>query len=193
MPALAVPDPGEEAAGAVRLAARVWKDEVPSISMGKEADAWFSAALETPCHLVAIAPGAARRRVKDIYPAGFELNFPDGASFLLTSESSLGDLNGRLPAPVPMDRFRPNVVVRGAAPYAEDGWRTLRIGSVAFPAAYGCERCVITTMDQETGARTAEPLATLAQYRKQGQGIVFGQRLIHAGSGTIRIGDEVVV
>jgi hypothetical protein len=112
---------------------------------------------------------------------------------LLLSEASLEGLNRRLSLPVPMDRFRPNIVVSGCPAHAEDGWRKVRIGSVDFRVVKPCARCVITTTDQETGDRSAEPLRTLATYRVRDSQVLFGQNLIHGGRGSMRVGDPVVV
>jgi uncharacterized protein YcbX len=103
-------------------------------------------------------------------------------------------LNARLAAPVPMVRFRPNIVVAGSAPHAEDGWRRVRIGAVEFEAAKPCTRCVFTTIDPATLTRDAggEPLRTLTTYRRTPAGVTFGMNLIPRGRGTVRLGDAVV-
>src|SRR5262245_41910689 len=106
--------------------------------------------------------------------------FADGYPLLLIAEESLADLNTRLAEPLPMNRFRPNVVIRGAAePYAEDGWSRVAIGEVECSLVKACARCVTTTTDQTTAERGAEPLATLARYRRVPRGVLFGQNLIH--------------
>jgi uncharacterized protein YcbX len=95
-----------------------------------------------------------------------------------------------------MDRFRPNIVVRGSAPFDEDSWRSLRIGEVVFHASAACLRCVITTTDQRTGKRDGvEPLRTLGIYRRAADrsGVMFGQYLVHSGTGTLRAGDMLLV
>jgi hypothetical protein len=93
-----------------------------------------------------------------------------------------------------MNRFRPNVVVCGCEPYAEDGWRELRIGELSCSVVKPCVRCVITTTDQVTSERREEPLKTLATYRNlRGRGVAFGQNLVHNGTGKIRVGDRVDV
>jgi hypothetical protein len=120
-----------------------------------------------------------------------QVAFADAFPFLLISEASLDDLNARMHAPLPMNRFRPNIVITGCAPYAEDTWPSLRIGSVDFAAAKACVRCTVTTTDQTTTERGEEPLKTLATYRKTDAGVVFGQNLIHLNRGTIRVGDRV--
>jgi uncharacterized protein YcbX len=112
---------------------------------------------------------------------------------LLISEESLADLNSRMDVALPMNRFRPNVVIRGAAqPYAEDCLGTITIGEVACHAVKTCARCAITTTDQATAERGVEPLATLATYRRISRGVLFGQNLIHQTNGTFRVGDPVL-
>ena len=112
---------------------------------------------------------------------------------LLISECSLEDLNRRLAEPLPMNRFRPNLVVRGCAPYVEDGWRRIRIGKIVFHVVKPCSRCTTTTVDQATGERGREPLMTLATYRRVGNKVMFGQNLIHEGTGKLVVGDELAV
>ena len=133
-------------------------------------------------------PDTAHRRSKI---GDGEVAYGDAYPFLMISEESLADLNGRLETPLPMNRFRPNIVVRGGAPYVEDTLDRCRIGGVEFTATTLCIRCPITTTDQRTAVRGKEPLRTLATYRKQPDGVVFGRNFNHAGTGTIRVGDVV--
>ena len=124
------------------------------------------------------------------------VSFADGYPVLLIGAASLDDLNGRLTTKLPMNRFRPNVVIEGSIPYAEDGWRRVRIGEVAFRVVKPCARCVVTTVEQATGTRgdeRTEPLRTLATYRKSALGVLFGQNLVPDSTGTIRVDDEVEV
>jgi len=123
------------------------------------------------------------------------ISFTDAFPTLLTSEASLADLNSRLPHAIPMNRFRPNIVILGTSPYEEDTWRAVRGNGLAFGCSAACLRCVITTTDQQTGARdSVEPLGTLATYRRGPDGgAMFGQYLVHSGSGTLRVGDVLVV
>ena len=124
------------------------------------------------------------------------VSFADGYPVLLIGAASLEELNGRLAVKLPMNRFRPNIVVEGSAPYAEDDWRRVRIGEVAFRVVKPCARCMVTTVEQATGTRgdeRTEPLRTLATYRKSLLGVLFGQNLVPDGTGTVRVGDEVEV
>ena len=173
----------------------VWRDACPAVDQGPEVAAWLSAFLGTDCRLVRMADDHVRR-VDPAYATSErdQVGFADGYPLLLISQESLADLNARLPEPLPMNRFRPNVVVAGGgAPYVEDGWRRLRIGPVDFAVVKACARCTITTTDQQTAERGKEPLRTLAKYRRGRRGVLFGQNLIHAAAGELRIGDGVTV
>ena len=119
--------------------------------------------------------------------------FSDGYPLLLVSEASLNDLNARLDTPLPMNRFRPNLVVTGCGPHAEDGWQQVQINTVTFDVVKPCERCTVTTTDQATGERGVEPLRTLATYRRVGTKVYFGQNIIHRTAGTLAVGEPVEV
>ncbi|MFD1872358.1 MOSC domain-containing protein [Hymenobacter bucti] len=177
----------------------IWDDMVFAWRGTPEADEWLSAALGQKCKLVYMSD-MVRREVDpdkpELNPAGTLVSFADGYPYLLASEESLAELNARLAKPVPMDRFRPNLVVRGlAAPDAEMQWADFQIGGHAFRSVRGCGRCVVTTIDQATAQKNpaAEPLRTLATYRKQGNKIMFGQNVTGPASGQLRVGDAVVL
>jgi uncharacterized protein YcbX len=158
-----------------------------------EGSAWISARLGAP-HTLVHMPDSHRRPVNPRYARdGDIVSFADAYPFLLTSESSLEDLNRRLPSPITMNRFRPNLVTAGSPAWAEDGWTRLWIGEVPFRVAKPCERCATTTVDPETGVRGKEPLRTLATFRDFGDGVLFGVNLIHEAHGTLRVGDRVRV
>lgn len=178
----------------------VWKSEgLQAEDAGDAAAAWLSEGLATRCRLVRIGPAFQRPILKASAVAGDAVSFADAYPFLIISESSLADLNDRLAErgeePLPMNRFRPNLVVSGCAPYAEDTWPRIRIGDVTFRAGGPCARCVMTTTDQETAERGKEPLRTLATYRRDAgdpTDVNFGQNLIHeTKAGVLRVGDEV--
>jgi uncharacterized protein YcbX len=159
---------------------QVWDDECAAVAEGEDAARWFSRHLGCSARLVRMASDDAR-------PLG------SGFPFLLLSTASLDGLNRRLSLPVPMDRFRPNIVIDGCEPHAEDGWHRVRIGEVSFRFAKPCARCVVTTVDQTTGERGREPLRTLSTYRTVDGQVLFGQNLVHEGRGVIRLGDRVEV
>jgi uncharacterized protein YcbX len=190
MPALELPlrpEPGP----AVR--ACVWGDEVEAVSCGGDADLWFAEFLGASCRLVHM-PDETERAVDPLYAgAADRVGFADGFPFLLLSEASLDDLNARLDSPLPVNRYRPNIVVAGCVPYEEDRWRRVRIGDVGFRVVKPCSRCAITIVNQETGEKGKEPLRTLAAYRKVGGKVFFGQNAIPDGAGRLRVGDAVEV
>jgi len=173
----------------------VWRDECEAIDQGHEAAAWLSEFLETSVELVRM-DDRFRRSVDPNYAvrSSDEVGFADAYPLLVLSEESLEELNTRLETPVPMNRFRPNIVVRGGGAYAEDQWRRVRFGEVNAAIVKPCARCSITTVDQQTGERSKEPLRTLATYRHDPErDVLFAQNAIHAGPGTIRVGDVVEV
>ena len=182
-------------------AVTIFRDTVKADDMGDEVAGWLSAVLEKPCRLVRADANFARRLPRVRVPAlhaetlpEVPVAFVDAFPVLVISEASLEDLNARLDTPLPMNRFRPNIVLRGAEAYAEDGWKIVRVGGVEFRAGGKCGRCLVTTTDQETGERAAEPLVTLARYRRDARdAIVFGQYWMHTGPGSIGVGDEVHV
>ncbi len=174
-----------------RVSVCVWDDTGHGVPVSDEADRWFGEFLDFPCRLI-YKPDEYVRLVDSAYAKnGDQVGFADAFAFLLISEASLGDLSGRLREPVSMNRFRPNLVVRGCEPYAEDRWSLVRVGAVAFRAAEPCPRCAVTTVDQRTGTRGKEPLRTLATYRDSDEGVLFGRYLIQASLGTVRVGDPV--
>jgi uncharacterized protein len=174
---------------------QVWSSRVRAVSPSSEADAWLSDYLQQEVRLVYM-PESTRRSVPPAY-AGFgqTVSFADAYPYLLVNESSLSDLNTRLIQPVPMDRFRPNIVISGSnAAWEEDHWRDLQIGTVHMRCVKTCARCVVITTNQQTGERSKEPLATLASYRKEKNRILFGMNTIlverkDAGQ-FIRVGDS---
>lgn len=167
----------------------VWGDVCTARSTGRRAAGWFSDFLGSAVDLVRMPRSTVRPVDPRCAGPGYQVGFADGFPLLLISEESLSELNRRLDVPVPMDRFRPNIVVAGCPPHAEDGWRRLTAGSVPLRVAKPCSRCVVTTTDQRTGGRSPEPLRTLATYRKVAGEVLFGQNLVHEGLGRIRRGD----
>jgi uncharacterized protein YcbX len=188
-------------ASAPRIKATIWDDVVDVVPVGGDADAWFSDALDTRCRLVYFPDDSIRVADRAYNPQGRLVALTDGFPLLLISESSLSDLNERLSArgreTIPMNRFRPNLVVGDAEAFAEDSWREIQVGGdggVRLSIVKPCARCSTTTVDQATGVRGKEPLATLATYRRGEDGSVFmAQNAIHDRAGTIRMGDEIRV
>ncbi|HET6639079.1 MAG TPA: MOSC N-terminal beta barrel domain-containing protein [Gemmatimonadota bacterium] len=171
----------------------VWRDTVDARPVGDEADAWLRSVLGRPARLVWMPDSTIRAPKRDPAGSSPRISFADAYSFLVVSRESLAALNARLADPLPMNRFRPNIVVEGVEAFAEDGWRVIRIGEIELDAAGPCARCATTTTDQETGARGVEPLKTLATFRREENEVMFGQNANHRGTGTIRRGDPVEV
>ena len=178
-----------------RLAVTVWKDAVDAAACDPAADAWLSAFLGAPVRLVYMDSLAVRPISRAFGRPGDVVSFADGYPLLLISQAALDALNARLAAPVPMLRFRPNLVAAGTAPHAEDGWNRIRIGAIEFDVVKPCTRCTFTTVDFERGAYdpSGEPLNTLKAYRRSGDGVTFGQNVIPRGTGTLRVGDPIEV
>ncbi len=175
----------------------VWESGVWAAAAGKEADDWLGRLLDRDVRLVYLDDPTRRTVDQDYGDPGDRVSFADGFPLLLTSTGSLEALGDWLEEeghpPVPMNRFRPSVVVTGARPWAEDGWRRVRIGTVTFRVAKPCGRCVVTTIDQATGERGRQPLELLGRRRRFGQELVFGQNMIPDAPGSIRVGDRVQV
>jgi uncharacterized protein YcbX len=177
-----------------RIEVKVWDDLVEARHINSNVDKWLSRAVGEECHLVWFPSNSLRQCDLSYAQQGDRVGFADSFPLLLISVASLGDLNQRLADPVPMKRFRPNLVVSGCGAFAEDAWRKIRIGDSGFRVVKPCSRCVITTVDPETGKRAgAEPLATLSRFRKEGSKVLFGQNLIHDDRGLLTIGDTVEV
>jgi uncharacterized protein YcbX len=178
-----------------RVRARVWKSLCDAVDQGNDAALWLQEFLAAPVRLVRIADGF-ERRLNGQYARSErdQTGFADGYPFLLISQASLDELNARLASPVPMDRFRPNIVVEGCAPFAEDGWRDFRIGDIRMAGVKLCPRCPIPTIDQARGEVTGrEPIKTLATFRTINQQVMFGQNVIAVNTGVLRVGDAVEV
>jgi uncharacterized protein YcbX len=185
---------------AAAFSTMVWDDEVSVVPLDESLNAWLSEFIGIRCSLVQMASNTTR--LADPRYAARPTDqtvFADGYAVLLTNAASLDNLNTHLVTPdaqpVPMTRFRPNIVVEGAAAWAEDTWKTLRIGDVVFDVVKPCGRCIITTIDQETAIKSIEPLPTLKRYRRSSDGtkVLFGQNLTLPRAGIVRVGDVVEV
>lgn len=172
----------------------VWGEQLLAVDQGDDVAAWFSDVLNQSCRLVFFGPTSLRRVDPRFSPRDdAQTAFTDGYPLIGVVQESLDELNTRLEVPIPMARFRPNIVIAGAEAWSEDGWGALVIGDVTVDAVKPCARCVVTTTDQLTGERHAhqEPLRTLASYRNQRPfGAIFGQNLVPRGLGTMAVGDR---
>ncbi|SCE29861.1 hypothetical protein GA0115252_14016 [Streptomyces sp. DfronAA-171] len=179
----------------------LFRNKVEVVPAADTASAWCTSYLRRPVRLVHLGAPASARPVDPAYARpGDTVSLADGYPLLLTSLSSLDALNSLIAAdglsaegPVPMGRFRPNLVVSGSAPWAEDGWGRVRIGEVLFRVTKPCGRCVVTTVDQATAVRGKEPLRTLARHRRRDGKAMFGMNLVPESAGSVRVGDRVTV
>lgn len=192
------------------LEVTIWDDRVPARLADDGAHAWLSEVIGRPLRLVHLDDPRRRPVDPDVGAPGAVVSFADGFPMLLASEESLAQLNTWIAdgpraadGPLPMTRFRPNLVVAGAEAFAEDGWSRIRVGEVAFRVLTPCIRCVLTTIDPDTAARTKEPLVTLARHRRFGQKLLFAMNLVPEAPagwrmpdtpyGSVRVGDSVEV
>lgn len=172
-------------------AVTVWDDAMPATLVDSKIDEWFTKALGVNVRLVKM-PRSTHRKVDPKYAVnGESVSFADGMPYLLIGQKSLEDLNSKLDEGVPMNRFRPNIVVTGGEAFDEDSWGKIQIGEVDFQVVKPCARCVMVTVDQTTGHKAAEPLKTLAKFRKEGNKILFGQNMVALSIGLIKVGDEI--
>ncbi len=185
-----VPIPGEPKQ---TITVQVWSDRCKAELVSPQLDEWFSDILSLKCRLVYM-PDSSKRRVDTRYASNREItSLSDGYPFLIIGQSSLDDLNARLQKPLPINRFRPNIVFTAGAPFQEDIMEHFSINNIEFFGVKKCARCVITTINQDNGIKSKEPLNTLASYRQKNQKIYFGQNLVHKGAGEIAVGDLISI
>ncbi|MDO8845460.1 MOSC domain-containing protein [Methylicorpusculum sp.] len=171
----------------------IWNDSCSAKPASETANNWLSTFLETDCRLVYQPEDAVRVVDPDYGKPKDKIYFSDGFPFLIISEASLAALNQEMNETFSMTRFRPNLVVTDCEPYAEDTWRTIRIGAIDFRLPKPCSRCSITTIDPSTGQQGKEPLATLNRTRKWNKQVFFGQNALHDKTGELHIDDALIV
>ena len=173
------------------LQVSIWGDQVLARVVSAELSLWFSGFLQMELDLV-VMPESSHRKMDPRYAVQEEsVSFADGMPYVMIGQASLDDLNGRLSDPVGMDRFRPNLVFSGGEAYAEDQFKQLQIGEVEFQVVKPCARCVMITVNQQTGEKGKEPLATLATYRTVNNKVYFGQNAVALAPGMVRVGDFI--
>jgi len=172
---------------------RIWDDTVSAFNVAPPYSQWFSDLLELPCRLVYF-PEKNSRPVNPKYEVNQEqVSLADAYPFLIIGQGSLDDLNSKLKEPVPMNRFRPNFVFTGGQPFEEDTWRNFSIGHTRFVGVKLCDRCVLTTVNQDTAEKGSEPLKTLSSYRKRDNKVYFGQNLVALDHQTVTVGEIITV
>lgn len=171
----------------------IWDDTVMGVDMGEKFNHWFSERAGIKCKLIFFPEQNERLVDKDFASNNEQVGFADGYPFLIIGQSSLDELNSRLDVPVPMNRFRPNFVFEGGKPFEEDDWGDIKIGTNGFTGLKLCARCVLTTVDQDTGKKGIEPLATLSKFRKVGSKVNFGQNLVARDYFEVKVGDKMEI
>jgi len=179
--------------GANNIPVQIWDDEVMAADLGEAASLWFSQALGQKTRLVTIGREYSRNVQISDTDYSSKMHFGDACPILVTTTASLEELNSRISKPVPMNRFRPNLVIDGTDPYAEDTWKYIQVGDQLLQFGKKCGRCTVTTIDQETGETGMEPLKTLSTYRKEGSKVCFGAYYFPITKGLIAVGDEVII
>jgi uncharacterized protein YcbX len=170
----------------------IWDDQLLAPEADPYFSKWFSQHLNIKCFLITMDE-QTRRHVDKRYAINDEtVSFSDGFPYLMIGSASLDDLNDKTDVPIPMDRFRPNMVIKTEIPFVEDHFEVFHIGDATFKRSKPCARCIITTTDQNTGVREKEPLKTLSEYRQIDNKILFGQNIICLKEGMINIGEEMI-
>ena len=187
---VALPDPDDNLRGVT-----IWRDTLRVPDAGDEAAQWLSGFIDKPVRLVHVPLQRARMTESGYGQDDDKVAFADGYPLLLIGQASLDDLSQKVGRSLEMLRFRPNLVIEGSEAFAEDGWKRIRIGDVEFRVVKSCSRCILTTIDPQTGERDAnrEPFATLNNYRKQEGGAMFGQNLVNDGEGVLEVGMPVTI
>lgn len=177
------------------LSVTIWDDNTTAVESSSEASTWFTQILEIPVRLVYMSEESHRKTDTQYSLTGEEItSFSDGYPILIIGQSSLDDLNNRLENPVNINRFRPNFVFTHGEPFEEDNWHEFTVGNIRFFGVKPCARCIMTTIDQETGEKKdREPLLTLNKYRKAANKILFGQNVLISQLGTVSVGEDVTV
>jgi uncharacterized protein len=189
----AVTFPAEPASFINEQSAGIWEQSVTVNEVTEELSQWFSQKLKSSCKLMYF-PERNSRPIDPEYQINKEqVSLADAYPILIIGEQSLADLNSKLIQPVPMNRFRPNLTFTGGEAYTEDDWGTFRIGTTILAGVKPCARCIVTTVDQETGIRGVEPLKTLSEYRKKNNKVLFGENVLVITPGEINVGDQIML
>ena len=175
-----------------KIIVNIWDDLCDAVAVSDELNEWFSDALSISCKLVHM-PDDSLRKVDERFAVTKNevTSFSDAYPILIISQESLNDLNSRLPHQLPMNRFRPNIVVEGCEPYEEDTMQHFRINGIDFYGVKLCARCVMPTINQDTAEKSKEPTRTLYNYRRREHNVYFGQNVLYHNTGVIKVGDTL--
>lgn len=175
------------------IACTIWDDTVEAHEMNAMYSKWFSDALGMSLRLM-IFPESNKRRVDEKYvPEEIQTSLSDGYPYLIIGQESLNDISKRVGEDLTIRRFRPNFFFQGGSAFEEDTWKDFSIGSIKFRGVKPCGRCVLTTVNPDTGEKGVEPLKTLASYRTKNNKVQFGQNVIALTTGVIQEGDDISI
>ncbi|MGW8122538.1 MOSC domain-containing protein [Roseivirga echinicomitans] len=167
----------------------IWDDTCPAKPVSHEADEWFSTVLGMKCRLMYMHDDSIRQAdQRYAINETDKVSFADGYPFLMISEESLAQLNGKLDEPMDMRRFRPSIVFKGGKPHEEDEIRKVFCNGIEMFGVKPCARCVMTTVNPDTSEKGKEPLQTLSSYRQIGNKILFGENFIATNKGELKVG-----
>lgn len=172
---------------------RIWGDDLTLPHPDPTYSDWFSSFLGRPCRLVHLPDTVTRNVEPPFHDPQWRVSLADGYPLLVVTQAALDLLNSKLPSPLTMERFRPNLVVTGAPPHAEDTWDKIQVGAVQLAIVKPCARCSIVLIDPTTAQSGIEPLKTLAQYRGMPNGVMFGQNALVVNPGHLRVGTPVEI
>mgnify|MGYP003870584873 CR=1 FL=1 len=173
------------------IAARVFEHDVTGHEVSAEVSQWFSDQLEAQVRLIKMTKEDTRYKKLIKGPDQTEVSYADGYPYLIIGTASLQEINSRLKQEIGMERFRPNIVVDTDVPHEEDQWGTISIGEASMMIIKPCSRCGVITIDQQSGVRGREPLATLSKYRRSDKSIFFGANAIRLSGDKIHVGDSL--
>ncbi|HEX4170361.1 MAG TPA: MOSC domain-containing protein [Bryobacteraceae bacterium] len=172
---------------------RIWRDHLKLPHPNQAYSDWFSSFLGRPCHLVYL-PDDIKRHVEPPFDdPKWRVSLADGYPLLIVTQASLDLLNTKRPSPIGMEHFRPNLVIAGATPHAEDRWTNIQIASARLAIVKPCARCSTVLVDPATAKVGTEPLKTLAEYRRLPRGVMFGQNALVVTPGQLRVGNAVEI
>ena len=174
-----------------KISVNIWEDNCEALEYNKEVNNWFSEAINTKCKLVYMPNTTERKTSLKHFSESKKVSFADGYPYLIIGEASLNFLNSKLDSKVVMSQFRPSLVFSGGVEHEEDNWKNIKIGDIEFSIGKPCARCVITTIDPQSGVKNKEPLATLSKYRNFGGKVMFGQNAISHTKGIVKLGDKI--
>ncbi|MBL4673186.1 MAG: MOSC domain-containing protein [Arenicella sp.] len=184
--------------GYALIESSVWGTDVKGQDCGDQAADWISSFLGKECRIIYMLEDYSRPVDSNFASQNEQVGFADGFPLLITSEASLDDFNSKLANSEPdfkiaMNRFRPNIVITGNAPWAEDQWQKIAIGNIEFSLVKPCSRCIIPSIDPHTSNKQMRVNQTLLKYRRRDGKTYFGQNALYNRLGSISVGDTIRV